>query len=123
MSVALMTHASVRSVPVWSRAGCQYSLSLIQSIMWALPNGRVQLVENWTPRLCKCQRNFREAPALSVRTRTFCPAKDPLMLKKLSGSWAAAVWKTRMWSSALFAPALPGRSTQARISPEPLPAP
>jgi hypothetical protein len=32
-----------------------------------------------------------------------------------------AVWKTLIWSSALFAPAFPGRSAQARISPEPFP--
>ena len=80
-------------------------------------------MENCTPRLCRCQRNFLEAPALSVRTNTFSSASAPVSLKMLSGSWAAAVWKTRMWSSALFAPALPGRSTQARISPEPLSVP
>jgi hypothetical protein len=40
-SVPLVTHASVPSFPDWSKAGGQYSLSLIQSIMCALPNGRV----------------------------------------------------------------------------------
>lgn len=57
-------------------------------------------------------------PALSVWTRAFSPPKVPVSSKKISGSWATAVWKTRMCSSALFAPALPGRSTQARISPD-----
>ena len=72
------------------------------------------------PLACRYQRNFLEAPALSSRMRIFWPAGSPVSVKKALGSWESAVSKTLMWSSALFACALPGRSRAARISPVPL---
>jgi hypothetical protein len=51
------------------------------------------------------------------------PKQRAAGVEKVPGSWAVAASKTRMWSSALFAPALPGRSRAARISPMPSPVP
>jgi hypothetical protein len=50
-------------------------------------------------------------PAVSQRTRIGVPCRWA------SGTWARAASSTVMWSAALFAPALPGRSRAVRNSP------
>ena len=56
-------------------------------------------------------RNALEQPAPSARTRIGTPCRCA------SGICASAASRTVMWSAAVFAPALPGRSSPARNSP------
>lgn len=48
-----------------------------------------------------------------MRTSTFLPGLDP------NPAWSRAREITSMWSAAVFAPALPGRSMIAAHSPAP----
>jgi hypothetical protein len=55
-------------------------------------------------------RNAFVQPAVSARIKIGVPWRN------WSGSWASAASSTLMWSAAVFAPALPGRSWAARNS-------
>ena len=74
--------------------------------------------ENWAPLAARCAANWWVAPAASVRTNT---ATRPVSSRRRSGSGscAMAASNTATWSTAVFDPALPGRSSSATGSPPP----
>lgn len=79
-----------------------------------LGDGMSDREDVWTPwvrRVHRWARNALAPPALSVQTRMGVP------WRRSSGIWASAASRTVMWSAAVLAPALPGRSSQPRASP------